>query len=377
MSTNDGPRSWALAAAGSALERHGGLSGGVDSLGRWDGRRANRAFVLRGSRALRRGLGRGGHEVAPLPTAIHTYLDLFDAELPGLLDALYITGSLSFGDWQARRSDVDFVAVLDRELSNRERSRVAGVHRRLSRACPRPPLEGVYVTWEQLGQAPAELPGLPTVRVEQRGLHELPSDPVIWLNLKQSGVRVRGPARTSLPLTEDPPSLRDWMLAHLTGYWTNWLDAAHRPTRIAASTLRSEGLVWSISGTARGLYTLATGALASKTDALAFVRERVDLRTQRLLDEALRLRHGDHEPSLYPSRRARRAEALRFVSVSIDTASDWITSSSPSGSATRATVPPARSVRPTAGLTRGAGASWLSAASVDRRLTDTKDLLSG
>ena len=336
MPANNGPSGSALLTAGSALEHNAGIAAAVESLERWDGSRANRAFVLRRSRVLRR----GGHEAAPVPAAIHTYLDLFDGALPGLLEALYITGSVSFGDWRARGSDVDFVAVLGRELSNRERSRVALVHRRLSRSCPRPPLEGVYVTWDQLGRPPIELSGLPTVTVHRRGLHDLPSDPVTWLNLKQSGVRVRGPGRTSLPLTEDSASVRDWMLAHLAGYWTSWLDAAYRPTRIAASTLRSEGLVWSISGTARGLYTLATGALTSKTDALAFVRERADPRTQRLLDEALRLRHGDDEPSLYPNRRIRRAEALRFVSTSIDTAGDWVTSSTPSASATQATAPP-------------------------------------
>jgi hypothetical protein len=342
MPTNDGPSDSGLLTATAALERNDGMSAAVESLERWDRRRANRAFVPLGSRALRRGLGRGGHGAAPLPAAIGTYLDLFDAEMPGVLEALYITGSLTFGDWQARRSDVDFVAVLERELSDRERSRVARVHRRLSRACPRPPLEGVYVTWEQLGCAPTKLSGLPTVTVHQRGLHDLPGDPVTWLNLKQSGVRVRGPGRTSLPLSEDPASLRDWMLAHLAGYWSQWLDAACRPTRVAASTLRSEGLVWSISGTARGLYTLATGALASKTDALVFVRERVDPRTQRVLDEALRLRHGDDKPSLYANRRTRRAEALRFVSTAIDTAGDWITSSS-RGEPAQATAPPNRS----------------------------------
>ena len=39
------------------------------------------------------------------------FLDLVDEAAPGLVEGLYLRGSLGFGEWYAGRSDVDFVAV--------------------------------------------------------------------------------------------------------------------------------------------------------------------------------------------------------------------------------------------------------------------------
>ena len=39
------------------------------------------------------------------------YLDLVDEAAPGLVEGLYLRGSLGFGEWYDGRSDVDFAAV--------------------------------------------------------------------------------------------------------------------------------------------------------------------------------------------------------------------------------------------------------------------------
>jgi len=42
---------------------------------------------------------------------VHAYLRAIDAEAPGLVEGLYLTGSVSLGDFRAHTSDIDFVAV--------------------------------------------------------------------------------------------------------------------------------------------------------------------------------------------------------------------------------------------------------------------------
>jgi hypothetical protein len=257
-----------------------------------------------------------------LPTVVGRYLSLLDAELPGVVEAVYITGSPTSGDLQPAPSDIDFVAVTEHALGERERAHLAALHDRLQRAHPRPPLEGVYATWDELGSALDELPALPTLTVGQRGLQTVPTNPLTWLNLKRCGLRLRGPGPRSLPISDDLADLRNWSMSHLTGYWSAWLRDAHRPTRTAASTLRTMGVVWGVTGAGRAIYTLATGELGSRTDAMAFVRERVDSRSQRVIDEALRLRAGAPDGH-YASRAARRADVLRFFSLAIRTADGW------------------------------------------------------
>jgi hypothetical protein len=257
-----------------------------------------------------------------LPTVVGRYLSLLDAELPGVVEAVYITASPTTGEVQPQPRDIDFVAVTEHALGERERAHLAALHDRLHRAHPSPPLEGVYATWDELGSALDELPALPTLIVGQRGLQTVPTNPVTWLNLKLCDLRLRGRGPRSLPISDDLADLRDWSMSQLTGYWSAWLRDAHRPTRIAASTLRTMGVVWSVTGAGRALYTLATGELGSRTDAMTFVRERVDSRSQRVIDEALRLRAGAPDGH-YANRRARRADVLRFVSLAIRTADGW------------------------------------------------------
>jgi hypothetical protein len=263
-----------------------------------------------------------------LPTVVGRYLSLLDAELPGVVEAVYISGWPTNGDSRPQPRDIDFVAVTQHTLLGRERALLATLHERLARAHPRPPLEGVYATWDELSSAINELPALPTLIVGQRGLQTVAANPVSWLSLKQCDLRLRGRGPQSLPITEELPDLRAWSMSHLSGYWSAWLRDAHRPTRIAASTWRTHGVVWSVTGVGRTLYTLATGELGSKTAAMSFVRERVDGRSQQVIDEALRLRAGEPDAH-YPNRAARRIDVLRFVSLAIRSANEWAALAAP------------------------------------------------
>ena len=41
-----------------------------------------------------------------------TFLSLADETVPGLVEGLYLHGSLGFGEWYDGRSDIDYVAVM-------------------------------------------------------------------------------------------------------------------------------------------------------------------------------------------------------------------------------------------------------------------------
>ena len=43
---------------------------------------------------------------------VDNFLDAVDDEAPGLVERLYLTGSVALGDFRPRESDVDFVAVV-------------------------------------------------------------------------------------------------------------------------------------------------------------------------------------------------------------------------------------------------------------------------
>ena len=62
-----------------------------------------------------------------------------DHQLPGLLEAFYLDGSLALEDFNERWSDIDFIAVLRRRCTQPEVALLHAIHHRLERTYPRWP----------------------------------------------------------------------------------------------------------------------------------------------------------------------------------------------------------------------------------------------
>lgn len=72
-----------------------------------------------------------------------TYLAMADEAAPGLVEGLYLHGSLGFGEWYDGRSDVDFVAVHARRLDGAAVDLLGEVHEALDGIFPRPAFDGL------------------------------------------------------------------------------------------------------------------------------------------------------------------------------------------------------------------------------------------
>ena len=99
----------------------------------------------------------GGPQDVPFPEARATaaaYLDAVDREAPGLVEGLYLVGSVALGEFRPRTSDVDFVAATARPPDAPGLRALDRAHRRVKRAFPVPHFDGIYVTWEELSRDP-------------------------------------------------------------------------------------------------------------------------------------------------------------------------------------------------------------------------------
>jgi hypothetical protein len=190
-----------------------------------------------------------------------------DRTAPGLIDAFYLVGPVALGDYQSGMSDIDFLAVTSRPLDDADLTAVAGVHQRMPAT---PYYDGVYLDRARSAAAPDDSPAVPHVVGGEfrakRACGEL--NPVLWLTLAQCGVVVRGRPIEELGVRVEPRRLRQWNLDNLRDYWQ---PLAGRIRWVAesggAQAVSSAGVVWAVLGPARLHYTLATGAVVSKTEA--------------------------------------------------------------------------------------------------------------
>jgi len=202
----------------------------------------------------------------PLPDQVRHvtghYLALAEERAPGLVEGLYLRGSLGFGEWYDGRSDVDFTAV----TSGRPDPVVLrDLHDELGEAFPRPAFSGQYLTWDDLARRPEDVPDVPHV-LDGEWSDAGRSDVclVTWHELAHHGVHMLGPQLADVPIHTDTSALRAYSHRNLTEYWEPKL---HRLAEHREAASRPDLVEWFVLGIPRLHHAIATGTLTSKDGA--------------------------------------------------------------------------------------------------------------
>ncbi|MDG4800301.1 nucleotidyltransferase domain-containing protein [Micromonospora sp. WMMD980] len=156
--------------------------------------------------------------------------------LPGRLIGLYAHGSLVAGDFAPERSDLDLLAVLDRDPDEELLDVLAGLHAGLDRRHPRwaGRIEVEYVSSSAVRDAAAG----PPVREHAIArvspgelLHLLPATShrvVTWSSVRDHGRTLLGPAPDALLPAIDPALVRAALLDHVRD-WPEWVTGMTTP----------------------------------------------------------------------------------------------------------------------------------------------------
>lgn len=236
----------------------------------------------------------------PVHPAVRQVADRHLAEvhrvLPGLVEMLYLVGSVALGDYRHGVSDVDFLAVTSRPPAGPDLATLARIH---SGIRPQrwgvPFYDGVYVDRGALASPPdREQPAPHVVGGEfrtDRPCGEL--NPVLWWTLATCGVPERGPAPGRLGLRLDPDRLRRYSLDNLRTYWQRLAGEIRSAVagRDPDAPADPGAVVWAVLGPGRLHHTLATGAVTSKSGVVPYLRQRFPAWAD-LADRAGRARHG-------------------------------------------------------------------------------------
>ena len=239
---------------------------------------------------------------------------LADHALPGLLDGLYLHGSLCFEGEFFASSDVDFVATLTRRPGAADVEALRRVHAELGRAGERPDYDGFYLLESDLEGPPDAVPPTPGVQggwfsVGRQGDQNL----VTWHELAERGLTVRGKEVGGIPIHQDAAALRTATWANLDGYWRSQLEALRHHPREAALPGAAE---WGALGASRLHHLLATGRLTSKSGGGRWALRAFPQHHLEVVEEALRVREHPDGHSTYandPARRGRDLIALMTV----------------------------------------------------------------
>lgn len=243
-----------------------------------------------------------------------TYLALVEETVPGLVEGLYLHGSLGFGEWYAGRSDVDFVAVTSRRPDAATVRRLAEVHERMGTTFPRPAYDGFYATWDDLSRPPDQCPDVPcTLGGHWSDEGRVDVNPVTWHELARHGVTVRGPEIDAVGLWTDQQALRAYTHGNLESYWAEQLGALRQFPGEAA---RADLVAWFALGVPRLHHLLATDRLTSKDGAGRHAVEAFGDRWRPLVAEALAYRATGERAGALPDDRL-ADELIEFTDLAV------------------------------------------------------------
>ncbi len=232
------------------------------------------------------------------------------------LAGVYLIGSLALGDHNKKYSDIDFV-VLCRSLDYQKVvKKIAAVHKKLIQL----KLNGIYVTYEQLGKTAKEIKSLlyhhegRLYFCESRDqLYEI--NPITWFELKHNAITLQGIKAKELPLHIQCEDLINYICTNANTYWKQWLQKSSNPFHpyYYYTLLSMSGVAWCATGLTRQLYTLKEGKISSKQNACYYGIKEYP-RYSRLFKSIIDYRSGSASKKAF----SLKGEMLHFMEFAIE-----------------------------------------------------------
>ncbi len=248
-------------------------------------------------------------------TILELYQNEVDQKIPGFLEGLYLYGSLTLGDFHPKKSDIDFITVSSQRINNLQFQELRKIHKKIQRKYRKPNLNGIYLTWEDLGKTKEAIPAIPYFfqgKLHRAGHFEI--NPVTWWQLKNHAISLVGRPPENMDFEVDSYLLVDYIHENMHSYWADWVK-----THSIWWSYKSWLLVifprlveWGVLGLSRQYFTLKTHQIASKLEAGEYCLKNFPGEFKNILKEAIRIRKGK-SGAIYPSAWLRYKETMDYM----------------------------------------------------------------
>lgn len=228
---------------------------------------------------------------------VNEVLTLLSKGLIGILGnkliGLYLTGSLTYGDFDYGSSDIDFLAVIAKDLSNKEFKKVKDLHGRISKNLPywAKRIEGSYITRDIVNSE--DRPEKPRLYVNGGKINYYRYGNEWLINLQalhESAVAITGTDPKKLFPKVSIEKVRNASKSNLI---EEWLPKLKKVKAFTHKDYESAHLkAYAILTMCRILYCSKNNSVASKRVAAAWVKKTYGREWRELVEKAERWQHG-------------------------------------------------------------------------------------
>jgi hypothetical protein len=247
-------------------------------------------------------------------TVLNEYIALLHERLPNTLEGLYIQGSIALNAYVNDSSDIDFITIINRRLSEGEVRILSEVHKTIASKHQNPGMDGVYLMWEDIGKLEADDHNYPYYNEGTLGYGAY-FNSITWWILKTNGISIIGPEPTALKFEIDSRHVVSYVVENMNTYWTGRIEKIeHAMEAMLQFTTKEidDEIEWSVLGLLRQYYTLKEHGIISKLGAGEYALLHLPVEWHPIIKEAINIRKGV-KMEIFTSDEQRIEEALRLL----------------------------------------------------------------
>jgi hypothetical protein len=252
---------------------------------------------------------------------LEEYFLLMNLKLPDLLESFYIYGSVSMGAFLSGSSDIDFLAVAKRKLTESDVELLKQVHAQLQKKFPKLFLDGMYICANDLRDGP-DAAGPYFNEGKLQGYKPFIKDHIDTFQIVKYGIVLKG-APGKYGISVDRDIILKNMHENLNTYWVNWKKRCEIVGSLEYFDMLSslDTIEWGVLGVTRLYYTFRVRDITSKVGAGEYAIETLPPKWHRIINESMRLRKNVKK-SHYHSVVERRRDALNYMEFIIQECND-------------------------------------------------------
>jgi predicted nucleotidyltransferase len=246
---------------------------------------------------------------------IDKHIEMIEKQLPNFLEAYYIYGSISLGSFNYGFSDIDFVVVAGREITDMDINILKVIHKEIKKKFPKTDLMGLYLMENDLqAQYESRKTSLCFIDGTYKGLQKFDKDSIDAYQLKKYGLTIKGKNIDNFNYEVNWDKLIFKMKDNLNSYWLGWVNSSKKIPSIKYISLfvSLKTIEWGVLGVSRLYYTFKEKDITSKVGAGEYALQKLPQKWHKIINESMRLRSGIKK-SYYSSIFVRRNDALDYV----------------------------------------------------------------
>ncbi|MFJ8513330.1 aminoglycoside adenylyltransferase domain-containing protein [Lysinibacillus xylanilyticus] len=226
---------------------------------------------------------------------LNEYITLFQNKIPNTLEGFYLHGSIALDAYKNGSSDIDFIAIVNRSLTEEDVKVISNLHKEINQKYKDTGMDGSYLPVTDVGKKQSEVKSCLKVNEGKTKWGKDDINPITWWILKNKGITIIGPDIAIYNFSLDERVLGDYVLENMNSYWSNRLKKIKKyKAFLIPNNLVDLEVEWSITGILRQFYTLQEHDIVSKVDACNYAIHHLPEEFHNIINEAINIREGSN-----------------------------------------------------------------------------------